>query len=70
MVGGLIYFALVAYLFLSARKRPGTPDAAGAAAALGVFIVLGVLFIWWEQTGFSLYVALIAGLALADGYRS
>ena len=47
-----------------------TPDAAGAAAALGLFIVLGVMFIWWEQTGFSLYVALIAGLALADGYRS
>ena len=69
VVGGLIYFALVGYLFLSARKRR-TPDAAGAAAALALFIVLGVLFIWWEQTGFSLYVALIAGLALADGYRS
>lgn len=67
--GGLIYFALAGCLFVSARRRQ-TPDGAAAAGALAMFVVLGVLFIWWEQTGFSLYVALIAGLALADGRRS
>ena len=65
VLGALIYYLLAACLFASAWRRR-TPDAAGATAALALFIVLGVMFIWWEQTGFSLYVALIAGLALAD----
>ena len=68
VLGALIYFVLVGNLLVAAL-RLRTPDAPGAVGALALFIVLGIMFIWWEQTGFSLYVALIAGLALADGYR-
>jgi hypothetical protein len=56
-------------IFVSAW-RLSTPEGAGAAAALTVLLVLGLAFTWWEQTGFALYVAFIAAIALTDGQSS
>jgi hypothetical protein len=62
--GAAVYVALVAFLFVSAW-RLRTADRAGATAALVLFFILGLAFTWWEQSGFTLYVALLVGLALA-----
>jgi hypothetical protein len=66
LVGALTYLALLGFLIISAW-RLRTPSGAGAVAALALFVILGFAFTWWEQTGFSLYVALFVGLALASG---
>jgi hypothetical protein len=66
LFGGLIYYALIAFLFISAWRLRAWEGAA-AAAALTLFFILGFTFTWWEETGFSLYVALLVGVALARG---
>ena len=40
---------------------------AGVAAAAGfaMFIVLGLVFDWWEQPPFGVFLGVLAGLSLA-----
>jgi hypothetical protein len=65
VVGTAVYMGLFLVVFLAAW-RMGGPDGSFAVAALGLFALLGLIFTWWEQTGFSLYVAFLVGIALAD----
>jgi hypothetical protein len=65
LLGAVTYYAVIGCLLLAAW-RLRTSEAAAAAAALALFVVLGVASTWPEQTGFSLYVALFVGLALSS----
>jgi hypothetical protein len=64
LLGALTYYAVIGCLFLAAW-RLRTSETAAAAAVLALFVVLGFASTWPEQTGFSLYVALLVGLALS-----
>jgi hypothetical protein len=37
-----------------------------AAGAWAMFAVLGFVYDWWEQPPFSVFLAVISGLALVD----
>ena len=40
------------------------------AAGFAMFAVLGVVFDWWEQPPFSVFLAVLAGLALTEPNQS
>jgi hypothetical protein len=64
LFGGLMYGGL--FLSLFARLRTER-SAEGIAAACGfaMFVVLGLVFDWWEQPGFGVLLGGLAGLALS-----
>jgi hypothetical protein len=63
LVGAGVYGALLLWLFLALRRHP---SAEGQAAAVGwvMFAILGLVFDWWEQPAFSVFLACLSGLAL------
>ena len=64
--GGLsVYFACL-FLLWSMLQKQRSARATAAACALALFTLLGAVFDWWEQPPFTLAVAVIVGLALAD----
>jgi hypothetical protein len=63
VLGALAYGALVVSLIVRLR-RVRSPEAIAAAAGFAMFAVLGVVFDWWEQPPFSVFLAVLAGLAL------
>ncbi len=63
IVGASTYLLLLGSIFLAVRKRRSA-EAVAAAAGLALFGVLGVVYDWWEQPGFDLFLMVLVGLAL------
>jgi hypothetical protein len=74
VLGDLGLFGVVAYLglflsvYLALRRTPG-PAAVAAAGGWAMFGVLGLVFDWWEQPPFSVFLAVLTGLALTTSPR-
>jgi hypothetical protein len=64
VVGALVYMSMLGYLFVALRRSP-RPEAVPATCALALFVVLGLVYDWWEQPPFGIVVGLLVGLALA-----
>ena len=65
IAGLLAYLSLLLFLYVQVR-RTGSREAGGALAGLALMAVLGILADWWEQGPFTVFVALLVGLALTD----
>jgi hypothetical protein len=65
LVGAAAYLATLVGLFLALR-RSGSPHAVAASGGFALFATLGVIFDWWEQPPFSVFLAVLAGLALTQ----
>lgn len=57
------YFGLLVSLFLQLRREV-SPEGRAAAAGFALFMVLGLVFDWWEQPPFGVVLGVLAGLAL------
>jgi hypothetical protein len=64
LVGTVAYVGLLLSLIPQLRRNR-SPEAIAAAAGFAMFAVLGFVFDWWEQPPFSVFLATLAGLALA-----
>jgi hypothetical protein len=62
--GVFAYAGLLLSLFLQLR-RVTSPEGVAAAAGFALFIVLGLVFDWWEQPPFGVFLGALAGLALS-----
>ena len=56
---------MIGYLFVALR-RSQRREAVPATCALALFVVLGLVFDWWEQPPFGIVVGLLVGLAIAQ----
>lgn len=65
LLGAIAYLALFAYVFNQCRIRP-TAAAQTAAVGLAMALILGYISDWLEQPGFTMVIALLAGLALTE----
>jgi hypothetical protein len=65
ILGALVYTCMIGYLFVALR-RSRQREAVPATCALALFVVLGLVFDWWEQPPFGIVVGLLVGLALAQ----
>ena len=65
LVGVFSYFGAIAIL-IRALVRSGSRIAASAVAGWAIALPLGIVFDWLEQPPFTLYLALITGLALVE----
>lgn len=66
--GFITYCGLLLSLFLRIRKET-SPEGVAAAAGFALFLVLGLVFDWWEQPPFGLFLGVLAGLALSTAHR-
>lgn len=66
LVGLAVYLGMLLTL-AGALRSQRTPGGYAALAGFVLFAVLGVVFDWWEQPPFTLFVAALAGLALTSG---
>ncbi len=57
------YVGLLVSLFLGLRREV-SPEGKAAAAGFALFMVLGLVFDWWEQPPFGVVLGVLAGLAL------
>ena len=69
VLGDLGIFGFIVYsgLLLSLIRRLRTetsPEGVAAAAGFVLFLVLGLVFDWWEQPPFGVFLGVLAGLAL------
>jgi hypothetical protein len=70
ILGDLGVFGLAAYSgvllsFFVRLRRDTSPEAVAAAAGFAMFLVLGLVFDWWEQPPFGVLLGALAGLALS-----
>ncbi len=63
--GLLVYAGLFLPLFLRLRKET-SPEGVAAACGFALFLVLGLVFDWWEQPPFGVFIAVFAGLSLSE----
>ena len=45
-------------------RENGSPEGTAAAAGFAMFMMLGLVFDWWEQPPFGVFLGVLAGLAL------
>ena len=69
--GDLGVYGLLAYagllLSLFARLRGETsPEGVAAAAGFALLLVLGLVFDWWEQPPFTVFIGVLAALSLSE----
>lgn len=69
VVGAGIYLAMLTYLIVILR-RTRLPEGGAAAGGFALLAVLGVVFDWWEQPPFTVFLAVLAGLALTRAYSA
>ena len=69
ILGALVYSGLLASLFLRLR-REASPEGVAAASGFAMFIVLGLVFDWWEQPPFGVVLGVLAGLSLAKSEQA
>jgi hypothetical protein len=62
--GVLAYSGLILSLFLRLRTET-SPEGIAAAAGFALFLVLGLVYDWWEQPPFSVFLGVLAGLSLS-----
>jgi hypothetical protein len=67
LLGSLAYALLLLSFFLALR-RSRSPATVPATAGLAMFVVLGLVFDWWEQPPFTVTVGVLLGLALTDSH--
>ena len=65
LFGFTVYVGLVLTVLLRLR-RENSPEGVAAAAGFAMFIVLGLVFDWWEQPPFGVLLGTLAGLAIAQ----
>lgn len=65
LMGFIAYLGLLSSVLLGLRKT-SSPEGTAAGAGFAMFALLGFIFDWWEQPPFSIFLAVLAGLALAD----
>jgi hypothetical protein len=63
LLGGGVLVYLMVFVF-RALRRTGTPEAAAAAGGWAMLWLLGLVFDWWEQPPFTVFLAVISALAL------
>lgn len=63
IVGLAVYVGMFFSVFIRLRKE-GSAEGIAAAAGLAIFLVLGLVFDWWEQPPFAVFLGVLAGLAL------
>ena len=63
--GLLVYAGLFMTLFLRLRAET-SPEGIAAASGFALFLVLGLVFDWWEQPPFGVFIAVLAGLSLSE----
>lgn len=69
IVGLLAYTGLLLSLLLRLRWE-SSPEGVAAAAGFAMFLVLGLVFDWWEQPPFGVFIGVLAGLSLSKSqYR-
>jgi hypothetical protein len=61
--GLLAYSGLILSLFFRLRIE-SSPEGIAAAAGFSLFLVLGLVFDWWEQPPFGVLLGVLAGLSL------
>jgi hypothetical protein len=71
VLGDLGVFGLLAYLGLlfglvMRLRRETSAEGIAAASGLALFIVLGLVFDWWEQPPLGVTIGVLAGLSLSD----
>ena len=64
IAGMFVYAGLVLSLFLRVRAQT-SPEGLAAGAGLALFLVLGLVFDWWEQPPYGVFLGTLAGLSLA-----
>jgi hypothetical protein len=62
--GLAVYVALLCSLIHRLRTET-SPEGVAAAAGFVLFLVLGLVFDWWEQPPFGVFLGVLAGLALS-----
>jgi hypothetical protein len=63
VIGLIAYLGLLLSLFLRLRTDT-SPEGIAAAAGFALFLVLGLVFDWWEQPPFGVFLGVLAGLGL------
>jgi hypothetical protein len=66
--GAAVYAGLLLSLIMRLR-RIDSPEGVAAAAGFALFAVLGLVFDWWEQPPFGVFLGALAGIALAGDDR-
>ena len=62
--GSLAYAGLLLSLFIRLRRET-SPEGIAAACGFALFMVLGVIFDWWEQPPLGVFLGVLAGLSLS-----
>ncbi len=62
---GLFAYGGLLLSVLGPLRRTTSPEGLAAGAGFSMFVVLGLVFDWWEQPPFSMLLAVLAGLALS-----
>jgi hypothetical protein len=68
LFGVLAYGGMLLSLLLKLRSLR-SPEGVAAAAGFALFAVLGLVFDWWEQPPFGVFLGALAGLALTSEDR-
>jgi hypothetical protein len=63
ILGLAVFLGLFSSLFMALRKETSAEGVAGASG-FALFLVLGLVFDWWEQPPFGVFLGVLAGLAL------
>jgi hypothetical protein len=62
-VGLLVFLGLFLSLFMRLRSE-ASAEGVAAASGFALFFVLGLVFDWWEQPPFGVFLGVLAGIAL------
>ena len=62
---GVVVYGVCAVVTLRLRRET-TPEGTAAAAGFALFLVLGLVFDWWEQPPYGVVIGVLAGLALTE----
>jgi len=68
ILGLLAFVGALMSLFVLVRRQTSADGVAGAAG-LALFLVLGLIYDWWEQPPFGVVLGVLAGLALTAERR-
>ena len=65
LLGSAAYLTLAGVVFAELRRRR-SPEAFAAAGGFAMALLLGFVLDWWEEPPFTVFVGVLAGLALAE----
>jgi len=67
--GALVFTGLVVSLFSSLR-RVSSPESIAATSGWAMYVLLGLVYDWWEQPPFTVFLAVLTGLAVTSAATS